>query len=193
MTEFRDEILVRPVPVIRAGKTDVPVLSNLHRPVAPPQRVPRQQPLHATEQRGGPRGSVICEVVRQRFVVQHRWRCPCREQRFDLRRKVDGAVLRQDVVQRLDPQPIPGEEQLLRTAVPDREREHSAELFDGPRPLLLVEPKDALGIAAGAVTMAPPLQRRSQILMVVDLAVIDDVERPGVVVHRLMPAGNVDD
>ena len=41
--------------------------------------------------------------------------------------------------------------------------------------------------------MAPPLQRRSQILMVVDLAVIDDVERPGVVVHRLMPAGNVDD
>src|SRR2546422_2594122 len=191
--EFPDELLVRLVRAAGGGEAQVPVLSNLQCSVSPPQRMARRQPLDAGEQRCGPGGSAVGKIVRQRGVIQLRSDRLGREQRLDFRREVERPVIRVHVVQRLLTHTIPGEEELLAATVPDGEGEHPPELVDGPRALFLVQPEDGLGIAASAVAMAAALEGGAQLGMVVDLAVIHDVERSAVVVHRLMPARNVDD
>jgi hypothetical protein len=153
----------------------------------------RRQAPHACEQRVGARWSAIREVIRQRLVIQLR-RCRLRcEQRLDLRCEVERSIVRLHVIQRLLSQPIPRQEQLLPATVPDGEREHSPEEIDRARTLILIQPEDRLGVTPRAIAMAAPLQAAAQFGMVVDLAVVHDVERAGVVVHGLMPARHVDD
>ncbi len=176
LTEFRNEILVPPILAFRTGVGEVPVPSNLHRAASPAQCVAGEQTSHAHEQRIGARGSMIGEVIRQHLVIQPRRGCPHREQRLDLGRKVEGPVLRVHVVQRLHPQAIAGEKQLLPTTVPDGEREHPPQLVDRPRAILLVEAEESLGITPGAVAMTTSLQGDPEVLMVVDLTVVHDVE-----------------
>ena len=153
----------------------------------------REQSPHAHEQCVGTRRGAIGEVIWQRLVVQQRRRGPRREQRLDLRRKVEGAVIRVHVVQRLHAQAIPGEEELLPPAVPDGEREHPPESVERLRALFLVEVEQGLSVTTGVIAMPGSLQGDPEFLVVVDLAVVHDVERPAVVVHRLMPARHVDD
>ena len=191
--EFRDELLIRLVRAAGGGEAQVPVLSNLQCSVSPPQRMARRQPLDAGEQRCGSGGGAVGEIVRQGRVIQLRSDRLGREQRLDLRREVERSVIRVHVVQRLLPHTIPGEEEFFAATVPDGEGKHPPELVDGPRALFLVQPEDGLGIATSAVVMAASLQGGAQLRMVVDLAVIHDVERSTVVVHRLVPARHVDD
>src|SRR5437762_2008599 len=193
LTERRGEILVHRARVIHGGKAEVPVLSKVYRSVPPTQRVTRQQPLHALKQGGRSGRSVIREIIGKGLVVDV-WRHRTgREQRFDLRREVERPVGGVHVVQRLHAETIPREEEFLFATVPDREREHPAKLLDSPGAFFLVQMEDGLGIAAGAVAMAASFQRDSQVEVVVDLAVVHNVERPVVGGHRLMSTPHVDD
>ena len=65
----------------------------------------------------------------------------------------DEAAGRLGVVERLDPEAIAGQEQLLATLVPDRDREHPVEALDAPRAFLLVEVDDRLGVGVRAVAV----------------------------------------
>ena len=108
-------------------------------------------------------------------------------------RDVDVAVLRQRVVQRLHPEPVAREQQPLPLRVPEREREHPAEVLDAVVAVLLVEVHDHLGVAARGEPVALRLELGAQRAKVVDLPVEDDLDGAVLALLRLMPAGNVDD
>jgi hypothetical protein len=97
------------------------------------------------------------------------------------------------VVERLDPDPVAGDEEPLPVGVPDGEREHAAEPVDHLLPVVLVQVDEGFGVAARAKPVAPALQLRAERVVVVDLAVEDDHDRAVLVGDRLVPAGHVDD
>jgi hypothetical protein len=59
--------------------------------------------------------------------------------------------------------------------------------------LLLVEVDVHLGIARGTEPMALSFEHRAELAMVVDLAVLDDLDRPVLVADGLVSAIDVDD
>ena len=102
-----------------------------------------------------------------------------------------GAV---DVVERLDAEPVAGEEELGLLAVGDREREHADEMVDDCRAPLLVAAQDHFGVGVvGDEPVALRLELAAQLLVVVDLAVEDEREVPVVGEERLVAGGDVDD
>ena len=77
------------------------------------------------------------------------------EQRLDLGAEDDAAAGQLGVVERLDAQPVAGEQQPARAGVPHREREHAAEAIDAALAPLFVAVDDDLGVGAGAEAMCP--------------------------------------
>src|SRR5438552_14050604 len=77
--------------------------------------------------------------------------------------------------------------------VPDRHREHPAQAGCERLAVLLVQVEQHLGVAARAESMAGPLELAPQLAVVVDLAVLDDVNRPVLVPDRLVAGLEVDD
>ncbi len=80
-----------------------------------------------------------------------------------------------------------------RLRVPDREREHPAQIAHAVGAVLLEVVDDRLGVAAGLEAVALPLQRRPQRREVVDLAVERDDDRAVLVLHRLVAGDEIDD
>ena len=109
-----------------------------------------------------------------------------------LRRERD-ARRRDSDVQRLDAEPVAGEEQRLRRGVPDGEREHAAQPSYAIGALVLVEMEDGLGVALSGELVSPCNQPTPELAIVVDLAVEDDDLRPIFVENRLSPASQIDD
>ena len=154
-----------------------------------------QQPLHAVEER-------VLAVVVQRGTggsgarVERRAggaRCASWNSAFssDANAKPSGRV---DVVERLDAEPVAGEEQLAAFVVGDREREHAGEVVDDVAAPLLEPAEDDLGV--GVVGDEPPaagLELAAQLGVVVDLAVEDEREVAIVAVERLVAGRDVDD
>src|SRR5262249_9527191 len=99
---------------------------------------------------------------------------------------------RAGVVQRLLAHPVAGEHQTLRGCVPQGEPEHALELVDELEPVLLVEMRDHLGVAAGPETMARAREALAQRAVVVDLPVADDQHVAALVRARLRTALDVD-
>jgi hypothetical protein len=98
-----------------------------------------------------------------------------------------------EVVERLDPDPIPHKPEGARAAVPEGEREHPAERVDAVPALLAVERQDDLGVTLRVKAVPLPDQGGPQLAEIVDLAVQDDGE-PTVVAHdRLLPRREIDD
>ena len=98
------------------------------------------------------------------------------------------------VVQRLDSEAVACEHQTSPPCVPDRDCEHAPQTVDEPVAVLLVEVQQDLRIAVGAEAMAPfPLEVAPQFAVVVDLAVLDDVERPVLIRDRLIARLEIDD
>jgi hypothetical protein len=116
-----------------------------------------------------------------------------REQRFQLGAEQQRAIVEQGVMQRLDGEPIPGEEQRVAVPIPQRKGEHSAEALDAVLAPRLPRMDDDLGIALGAEHMAERHQLRNQLLVVVDLAVVDHDHRAVLVEQRLLAGRHVDD
>jgi hypothetical protein len=87
--------------------------------------------------------------------------------------------------QRLDPEPIAGEEHPVPGTVQDGKGEHAAQAGGHGRTLLLVEVHQHLGVGAAAEGVAPAPKLRSQLRMVIDLAVENDLDAAILVRHRL--------
>src|SRR5205085_1724228 len=112
--------------------------------------------------------------------------------RFELRREQQLAALFA-VVERLDADAVPSEEQLLFPPVPDRKSEHPAQVIDAALTEILVEVDDRLGVAVGSEHMAAPFERAAQLAVVVDLAVEHDPDRAVFVRDGLLSVAEVDD
>ncbi len=95
--------------------------------------------------------------------------------------------------QRLLAHPVAGQDERAAGRVPDRQGEHPAQQAEHPRPLVLVEVDEDLGVALRAERMPLGLQPTAQRGEVVDLAVEDRPDGAVLVRERLMPAGQVDD
>ena len=80
-------------------------------------------------------------------------------------------------VERLDAQAIAREQQPPARRVPDREREHAAQVLDAGVAPLLVGVDDRLGVGARAVAVAGGFELGPDVGVVVDLAVEDDPDR----------------
>ncbi len=110
-----------------------------------------------------------------------------------LRLGAEEHAARQRVVEeRLDPQPVAHEQQLLGAAVPDRERVHAVQPLqhaDAPRE---VGAQHDLGVALGPELVPRRRELAPQLAVVVDLAAVGEGD---VLVgdHRLAPALDVDD
>ena len=111
---------------------------------------------------------------------------------LELRREGERAAFGR-VVQRLDPEGVAGEHEPPALRVPERDREHPAQLADVVRPVLLVEVQVDLGVARRSEAMPAPFERRAQLEVVVDLAVLDDLNGAVLVPDGLVAAGEVDD
>jgi hypothetical protein len=108
-----------------------------------------------------------------------------REECLRLRGEVQG-VTPARVVEGLDPEAITrGEEQAVRL-VPEHEGELAAQVSQAVRALLLVEMEDDLAVRARPQPMATIGERALVALVVVELAVHDDVERLVLVGDRLV-------
>src|SRR5205823_8199219 len=77
--------------------------------------------------------------------------------------------------------------------VPDRDREHAAEPAREVVAVLLVQVDEDLGVAARAEAVAGGLELPPELLVVVDLAVLDDVDGAVLVRDRLVARLEVDD
>jgi len=97
------------------------------------------------------------------------------------------------VEQGLEAQVIARHQHLAALDVQDRDRKLPAQAAEALRALLLVEVHDRLGVAVRAEGVALLLQLLPQRLVVVDLPVEDQGQRPVLVVDRLLPAREVDD
>src|SRR5436309_15515439 len=175
------------------AEAEVPVLPDLQRALPPPQGMPGEEALYSGEQRRGSGRGVIRKVVRQRLVSERRRHGSGLKEGLDFRCEGQRPVWRVHVVQRLDAEAIARQKQLLLAAVPDRECKHASQPVHRAGTLLLIQAKDGLGVTAGAVAVAASLQGGAKVEVVVDLAVVHDVERSGLVVHRLLPTLHVDD
>ncbi len=115
-----------------------------------------------------------------------------RDERAELGAECD-TVGRQPVAQGLDADTVPGQDQALRAGVPQGDREHPAQLDDTILPHLFVEVNDRLGVALRAEAVPAADQVTTQLVVVVDLAVEDDLNRAVFVSDRLLPPGYIDD
>ncbi len=114
------------------------------------------------------------------------------EQGFDLGCEREQAPV-PVVIKRLDSQPVARAKQTPLASVPDGEREHPAEQLQALGPMFLVGVENCFRVGTRAIAMAGALQRRPQLRMVVDLAVVNDRQRPGFVQHGLVAAGYIHD
>src|SRR5262249_1230720 len=112
--------------------------------------------------------------------------------RAQLRRELEPAA-RRAVVERFDPEAVAGEDEPPGPRVPQRDREHPAQAAREGRPLLLVEVDEDLGVALRAEAMTGALELRAQLAIVVELAVLDDVDGAVLVRDRLVAGREVDD
>ena len=89
--------------------------------------------------------------------------------------------------------PIPSKEQALVRLVPDRKRKHAVEMDRQILAPLLVSVDEHLRVRATSEAVAQPGELIPQHRVVPDLAVVDDDDRPVLVLHRLTSAGQIDD
>ncbi len=139
------------------------------------------------------RGDVLeCEVARETCGVQLARAERMLEQRLELRAEEKRAPDVR-VVERLLPEAVSREQQPPLRLVPEREREHPVQPLDAAWTEVLVEVDDHLGVRARREAVAACDEVRAQLAVVVDLAVLDYVDRAVLVADRLVPGIEVDD
>ena len=132
------------------------------------------------------------EERRNPALVQPARKAVQRKQRAQLRAERD-PVGRHPVAQGLDTNAIAGQHQPLGAGVPQSDGEHPPQSPDEVVPYFFVEVDDRLGIAPRTEAMAAGDQVATQLVMIVDLAVENDLDRAVLIPDRLLPAGDIDD
>ena len=150
---------------------------------------------HAFEERGlGVVEQAVREVLVHLLVVDVALERGVLEDRLDLRRE-QHAVARLRVVHRLDAEVVAGEHDagLVAALVEEGDAPHAVEAGEAVGAPLGVGVEDDLGVAGGAEVVAHRFELGPQLPVVVDLAVVGDVDEPVVGAHRLVAADQVDD
>ncbi len=97
------------------------------------------------------------------------------------------------VIEGLDPQAVPGQEQALFAAVPDGEGEHAVHGLQAVGAVFLVGVDDHLGVARGGEAVAGLDEIGPDFRVIVQLAVVDDPDSLVFVGQGLMPGLKIDD
>ena len=140
-----------------------------------------------------PGHELVAQVVVHRLEIHGPRDVGVLEDRLDLRAE-DEPVPGPRVVERLDPDPVARQQELAPPPVPQREREEPAEALDAARPPRLVTVDHDLRVAAPAEAMPERLEFAAQLLVVEDLAVVDELDRAVLVRDGLGAGGReVDD
>jgi hypothetical protein len=153
----------------------------------PDEQVAGRQLAHLAEDRERRRHRVEREERLERVEVDLAAR-----QRAQLRRESE-LVAAGAVVERLDPEAVAREHEPLPRRVPERDCEHAAQPSREVEAPLLVAVDEHLGVAVRREAMAVALEPVAQLGVVVDLAVLDDVDRLVLVRERLVAGVEVDD
>src|SRR5262245_60749045 len=160
--------------------------------MAPQQRVTGRQGMNGFERRSrrqrGPEGENVVQGVRIDLARD----CRIDEQRLDLGSKQQSAASN-GVEQRAYSDSIPGQEERLRSTVPDAKRPLTVQFLDRRGPVLFKEVKDDLGIGLGAEAMAFRYEFFTNFDVVEDLTVERDPQRAVVIGHRLTATCDIDD
>src|SRR5687767_9272309 len=104
---------------------------------------------------------------------------------LDLTREIQRSVLRVRVIQRLLAHAVSRQEELALLSIPYRECPHPVAARTGVRAPRAICREHHFRIRSGARLLAFPLELRSQLEVVVDLAVVDDDVSPVPTVHGL--------
>ncbi len=97
------------------------------------------------------------------------------------------------VEQRLLAEAVAAEHELAAARVPERDGKHAVELREALDAELDVAAQDDFAVRLRAEHVAAGLQLRTQLAVVVDLAVEDEMDLAGFVLHRLMAGRQVND
>ena len=116
-----------------------------------------------------------------------------REERLGLRPEDDRSVVEQRPVQRMDAEPVAHEREPARLGLPPGERELAVQPVERGEAVALQQPQDDLGVGRGLQVDPVARELGPQLVVIEDLAVVDD-ERPAVRrLHRLPAVGDVED
>jgi hypothetical protein len=141
----------------------------------------------------GPRRRDVAEAqekCRGVEVEARREQAP-RQQALDLGREGETLVCER-VIERLDPEPVPCQHQLVLLLIPESHREHPAQPVDERGAPLLVEVDDRLGVACAREPMTACTQFPSKRVKVEDLAVEHKFRGADLIGAGLMAAGEID-
>jgi hypothetical protein len=154
------------------GRLERPVAADAQAIRAERQRMPRLQPLDAVEERLVPLVEIaLLEVGAHRTEVGAG---PPQHPR--LARELEAASVEPEV-ERLDPQPVARAEQRPALGVPDDERPHAVEALYAPLAPLAVSGEYYLAVGRGREPMTACAKLVPQFDVVVDLPVVQEVQR----------------
>ena len=170
----------------RSNLREVPVAVVGEPPALPDQKMAGLELADLPVDRVRSRDVEQRQVEAERLDV-HRRTQAIGEERLDLGAEEEAVRELRDV-QRLDPQPIAGQDEPAPGGVPERDGEHAVERAHEVEALLLVEMNDDFRIRARVEAMTPGFELALQLREVVDLAVVDRPDAAVLVVNRL-PAG----
>src|SRR5207249_3215339 len=135
----------------------------------------------------------LVEVVADRARVRLEARLRIAAKRARLAREDEPAAV-EAVVERLDAEAVARAEESSTPAVPERERPHPVEPLDARVTPLLVGGEDHLGVGGAVEAAALRLELGAQLAVVVDLTVVDELQRAVLACKRLQAGiGEVDD
>ena len=144
--------------------------------------------LDVCEPGGGLRDVAEAEKVVAGLAVDLGPEAREREDRLHLAREHPLAGVTR-IVQRLHPEPVPGQEETALPPVVDGEREDPPQQGDHLLAGFLVQVDEDLGVRGAAEAVAAALQLGGELPVVVDLAIVDDPDAPILVAHRLVAGG----
>ncbi len=172
-------------------RIEVPVFVNRHTTPAGGQVMAGRQATHSFDRGGGRRNGAEQQESDGAFRVPLIGGHAAAHQGLNLRGKCQRIPGRRlEVIERLDAQPVPGQNAAGLARVVQGEREHAPkplqQPFDAP---LFVTVEQNFRVRVRPEAMPPGDQLRPQLAIVVDLAVIDRPNRAVFVAHRLVAGG----
>ena len=175
-------------------RSDVPVPRVAHGAVGlGHEKVAREELADPPEDRERIGDVRIGEKRVQRDGIDLTGRLRIGEDRLQLRSEQERPIAERRIVERLDADPVPRQDEPPAGGIEERDREHPSQLLDEALAPLLVEMDDHFGVRARREAVAAGLEALAQEPMVVDLAVENDADVPLLVEDGRIARREVDD
>ena len=171
----------------------IPVFFNPYIAIAPDERMTGKQSLDAAKERLVIARRMIRQIIRERAVIKLRLDGARGEDRFNFRSEIERAIIRLSIIKRLHAQTVARDKEFMLALVPDGEGEHAPQAFNARRPVLFIKMNDCFRVAVRLIDVPARFQFLTKIRVVVDFAVVSDVQCAVFVGHRLMPRRHVND